>query len=208
MPAALMIFARQALVRHESKTARTLAKSRLKRNPRNAVAPMILSSAYVQEGQYGRARLNQYFKSVATTLFEFPGDRAALRAWRLFRAQFVYGQNSPDASRNSILHGANTSYGTPGNALRYLLLFDYVQRMLVDAYLIQDGQIHLPGCLRIASGTNSIKVIRNALFAFMMPQAREAKPCTICNPGPITFNARSRLIRPLKVESRLSTNKD
>ncbi len=87
-------------------------------------------------------------------------------------------------SRHAILHGADTSYGTPANSLKVITLFDYVVDRLCLVTTRTGTRYHLPGCPLLRSGKQRGKDKPDRTTYRYREEAEWAgkTPCKLCKP--------------------------
>lgn len=83
-------------------------------------------------------------------------------------------------SRDAILHGGDTSYGTAENSLKMILLFDYLQKSFGLISLENGSTYHLIGCPIIykRNRATNLKMYRTHHEA----ELDNKKPCKRCKP--------------------------
>jgi hypothetical protein len=113
----------------------------------NLVVPVILAQiegiiadGFSHQGKMGGKNLNLYINNlISNDVSNFSG-KFELMAKNFINnvilVQFIHGQETqPSLSRHAILHGADTEYGTQINALKALLLFNFIQEMISEKKL-------------------------------------------------------------------------
>lgn len=143
----------------------------------------VLARAFAFKGRAKSPDVNAAFEAMAQTPYRSTGDLVAMAFWKdILRSQFAFGEaDSQRAGRHDVLHGANLTYGTEAISLKAILFFDYLQRALFDAHLLQDGYIHRPGCPNLHF-QGAYEFVRNHLFLYMNPRARGVEPGPVCQP--------------------------
>lgn len=151
-----------------------------------------------QRSQKGRKRVGVHD---CLTLISTP--HVNLPAWNAIAAfskkqawsQYLGTPDSPANSRHGIMHGQSTDYGTSENALKAMLLFDFVQASLRTGVLEQQGVMHAPGCQEIIDHPSELVYFQNPLWGMVCGQLTNKISCEQC-----VESLESRYMHPRLVE--------
>ncbi len=95
-------------------------------------------------------------------------------------ANFVHGESvTRGLNRHAILHGADTTYATPANSLKAVLVLDFLLRQVHFVSLESSQIYHRPECARILRTQQKRRVHGSEVLA----QAHGLRPCQSCRPG-------------------------
>lgn len=139
----------------------------------------ILAESFDHEGQLSGSDYKAYVKDLFSSDQWFH-DQSAVKefVFKYTRAQFEFGKPlGSDLSRHAIMHGGDTEYGCQENALKLILLLDYIIDSAQFFATPQGDCYHERECGQLDRSDATLRVFKTDTDA----EAADLRPCSFCS---------------------------